>query len=65
MIRTLRMTCFSLVLKSELKDAGNYTCQDLESGETTNCQVTVKKAPIRLIKGLPETLVVPQGKIVS
>ena len=52
----------SLVLKAELDDTGKYTCQDRETGESTNCDVTVNKAPVRIIKGLPETLIVPQGK---
>lgn len=51
-----------LVNKAELNDTGKYTCKDRQSGQTTNCDVTVDKAPIRIIKGLPETLIIPQGK---
>ncbi|CAF1170329.1 unnamed protein product [Rotaria sordida] len=51
------------VHKAELNDTGKYTCKDRQSGETTNSDVDVAKAPIRIIKGLPETLIVPQGKI--
>ncbi|CAF4859421.1 unnamed protein product, partial [Rotaria sp. Silwood1] len=50
------------VHKAELNDTGKYTCKDRQSGETTNSDVDVAKAPIRIIKGLPETLIVPQGE---
>lgn len=51
-----------LVNKVNLNDTGKYTCKDRQTGQTTDCEVTVSKAPIRIIKGLPETLIVPQGK---
>ena len=51
-----------IVLKAELNDTGKYTCKDRQTGETTDCDVNVTKAPIKIIKGLPETLIVPQGK---
>ena len=51
-----------LVNKANLNDTGKYTCKDRQSGQTTDCDVNVTKAPIRIIKGLPETLNVPQGK---
>ena len=53
---------FFLVHKAELNDTGKYTCSDRQSGLTTDCDVSVTKAPIRIIKGLPETVIVPQGK---
>lgn len=53
---------FVLVAKAELNDTGKYTCRDRQSGETTECDVEVEKATIRLIKGFPETLTIPQGK---
>jgi hypothetical protein len=53
----------SLVSNAQLSDTGKITCKDRLSGETTQCNVTVNKAPIRLVKGFPETLLVPQGKV--
>ncbi len=53
---------FNIVHQAELNDAGKYTCKDRQTGDTTNCDVNVSKASIRIIKGLPETLIVPQGK---
>ncbi|CAF3800634.1 unnamed protein product, partial [Rotaria magnacalcarata] len=50
------------VLKAELDDTGNYTCKDRQNNETTNCDINVVKASIRIIKGLPETLIVSQGE---
>jgi hypothetical protein len=55
--------CFFLVHKAELNDTGKYTCKHRQNGETTNCDVIVAKAPFRIIKGLPETLNIPQGNI--
>ena len=49
------------VLKAELNDTGKYSCVDQQTGDTTTCDVDVQKAAIRLVKGLPETLIVPQG----
>ena len=61
----MTLSLYSLVSHAELKDTGKYTCKHRQTGEATDCNVTVAKAPVRLIKGLPETLIVPQGKVLS
>ena len=60
---SLPLSLYCLVPHAELKDTGKYTCKHRQTGEATDCNVTIAKAPVRLIKGLPETLTVPQGKV--
>jgi thiamine phosphate synthase YjbQ (UPF0047 family) len=58
------VSMFILVCKAQLTDEGKYTCQDRQTNETTDCRVNVTKGLVRLVKGFPETLIVPQGKCV-